>query len=59
MKYIFLTALVYTPGSLLFVLARRERKEAVFTVVEACIFALLTILAIFGAYELSTGGIVI
>lgn len=59
MKYIFLTALVYTPGSLLFVLARRERKETVFTTPEACIFALLAVLAAFGAYELSTGGIVI
>ena len=58
-KYILLSSIVYAPGSLLFILACRERNKTVFTTREACIFAFITMLAAMGIYELSTGGIMI
>jgi hypothetical protein len=38
LKFLLLSAILYAPGTLLFFLAKRERKEAVFKTVEAAMF---------------------
>ena len=58
-KFVFLTALIYAPGTILFIIARRERQLPLFTTIEKCLFALICLMATFGIYELYTGGIVI
>jgi arginine:ornithine antiporter/lysine permease len=56
-KFLLLSAILYAPGTLLFVLARRERKETVFKPVEAALFAALAIAACAGIYALAVGAI--
>jgi arginine:ornithine antiporter/lysine permease len=48
---------LYSPGTLLFFIARRERKERVFKPVEAALFATLVIAACAGIYALAVGAI--
>ena len=49
-KFLLLSAILYAPGTLLFFLAKRERKEPVF---EAALFAALAIAACAGVYALA------
>jgi len=45
-QFLLLSAILYAPGTLLFFLAKRERKEPVFKPVEAALFAALAVVAI-------------
>jgi arginine:ornithine antiporter / lysine permease len=54
-KFLLLSAILYAPGTLLFVLARRERKQSAFQTVEAAMFGAIVISACAGIYALATG----
>ena len=56
-KFLLLSAILYAPGTWLFFLAKRERKEAVFKPVEAALFSMLVIAACAGIYALAVGAI--
>jgi arginine:ornithine antiporter/lysine permease len=45
-KFLVLSSLLYAPGTLLFFLARRERKEAVFRPVETIISGVVVVAAV-------------
>lgn len=55
--FLLLSSILYAPGTLLFFLVKRERKEPIFKPFEAAIFAALTIAACAGVYALATGAI--
>ncbi|MGO4394490.1 basic amino acid/polyamine antiporter [Variovorax sp. M-6] len=59
MKFILLSAVLYAPGTLLYIWARREQKLTVFTAVEWAIFIVAIIGAVVGIYGLATGSITI
>jgi arginine:ornithine antiporter/lysine permease len=54
-KFLMLSALLYAPGSILFVIARREQGQPVFTRVEWLQFGVVAAVAIGGLYGLVTG----
>jgi len=54
-KFILLSALLYAPGTILFIIAKREQSKTVFTPVEWLIFGLVVVAAIVGLYSLATG----
>lgn len=56
-KFLLLSALIYAPGTLLFVLARRERKKTVFTVAERFVFGITAMAAVGAFYGLWRGTI--
>jgi arginine:ornithine antiporter/lysine permease len=56
-KFLLLSSILYAPGTLLFLLAKRERKEATFTPLEAVLFAAIVIAACVGICALATGAI--
>ncbi|HEY5805222.1 MAG TPA: basic amino acid/polyamine antiporter [Lysobacter sp.] len=59
-KYLLLSALLYAPGTILFVMARREQKHAVvFTRAEALACAMLAIAALIALYALISGQLVV
>jgi arginine:ornithine antiporter/lysine permease len=58
-KFLLLSALLYAPGTVLFVIARREQKKTAFTLVEGLLFAAILVAAAVGLYSLVTGAITI
>ncbi|HEV7547094.1 MAG TPA: basic amino acid/polyamine antiporter [Reyranella sp.] len=54
-KFILLSALLYAPGTVLFIIAKREQSKIVFTPVEWLIFGVVVVAAIVGLYGLATG----
>jgi arginine:ornithine antiporter/lysine permease len=58
-EYLLLSCIIYVPGTILFVMARRERGKAVFTPPEAMLFGLIVLGAITAIICLATGIIVI
>lgn len=56
-KFLLLSAILYAPGTWLFLLAKRERKEKIFNAAEAALFAMLAIAACAGIYALAVGAI--
>lgn len=56
-KYLFMAAMLYAPGIVFYVLARRETGEKAFTLAEAIIAAALIIAACAAAWLLWTGAI--
>ena len=58
-KFLLLSCVVYAPGTILYVMARRENDKRVFGRAELALCALLTIGAIAGVVGLATGGITI
>jgi arginine:ornithine antiporter / lysine permease len=54
-KFILLSALLYAPGTILFIIAKREQSKTVFTPVEWLIFGVVVVAAIVGLYSLATG----
>jgi arginine:ornithine antiporter / lysine permease len=56
-KFLLLSAILYAPGTLLFFLAKRERKETVFKTAEAGLFVALMFAACAGIYALAVGAI--
>lgn len=58
LKFILLSAILYAPGTILYIWARRERGEPLFNMVETVIFVIAIIGCAFGIYGLATGMIV-
>jgi arginine:ornithine antiporter/lysine permease len=58
-KFLLLSAILYGPGTALYVWARREQNERLFTGVEWGLFIIAMIGAIIGIYGLATGFITI
>ena len=56
-KFVLLSAILYAPGTFLFVLARREQEKPLFTPVEWVVFAAIAVAALIGIYSLATGAI--
>jgi arginine:ornithine antiporter/lysine permease len=56
-KFLMLSALLYVPGTILFVIARREQQRPVFTRVEWLLFGVVAAVAAAGIYGLTTGAI--
>jgi len=59
LKYLLLSALIYAPGTILFLLARREQNRKVFTFGEWFVFSVAVIAALTALYALLTGRITI
>ena len=58
-KYLLLSALLYAPATVLFVMARREQNQALMTRLEAAIFGCIAIAAAAGLCAVVTGAITI
>jgi arginine:ornithine antiporter/lysine permease len=56
-KFLLLSALIYAPGTLLFVVARRERNKAVFTLGERFVFGVAAMAAVVAFHSLLSGAI--
>jgi arginine:ornithine antiporter/lysine permease len=54
-KFILLSALLYAPGTILFIIAKCEQSKMVFTRLEWLIFGIIVVAAIVGLYSLATG----
>lgn len=59
LKFILLTALIYSCGTIFFIIARQESALPIFTTIEKLLFGLICLLALWAVYQLYTGGIVI
>jgi arginine:ornithine antiporter/lysine permease len=57
MKYLLLSALIYGPGTVLYFLARRERREAIFTAPERLAFFAASAGAVLAIWALTSGRI--
>ena len=55
--YLFMAAMLYAPGIIFYVMARRERREKSFTAIEALIAAVLVLAGIAAAYLIWNGSI--
>jgi len=55
LKYVLLVAVLYVPGTILYVWARREQNARLFTPVELVIFGITLLGGLVGAYGLATG----
>jgi arginine:ornithine antiporter/lysine permease len=53
--FLLLSSILYAPGTFLFFLAKRERKEVIFEPFEIVIFAVLALAACAGVYALAVG----
>jgi arginine:ornithine antiporter/lysine permease len=58
-KFLMLSALLYAPGTILFVIARREQDRPVFTRVEWLLFGVIVAVAVAGLYGLASGAITV
>jgi arginine:ornithine antiporter/lysine permease len=56
-KFVMLSALLYAPGTLLFVIARREQGKPLFTGVEWLLFGMVVAVALGALYALASGDI--
>jgi arginine:ornithine antiporter/lysine permease len=56
-KFLLLSSILYAPSTLLFLLAKHERKEATFRPFEAILFAAIATAACAGVYALAVGAI--
>jgi arginine:ornithine antiporter/lysine permease len=59
LKFILLSAILYAPGTILYIWARRERGEPLFNMLETTIFVIAVIGCASGIYGLATGMIVV
>ncbi|NDL64611.1 amino acid permease [Acerihabitans arboris] len=59
LKYLLLSAIIYGPGTVLFILAKREQKAELFTATERILFIAVMIAAIAALWSLATGVITI
>jgi len=55
LKFILLAAILYAPGTLLYIWARREQNAKVFKLSDVAIFAVVILGAVAGVYALATG----
>lgn len=56
-KYLFMCAMLYGPGVIVYWWARRERRENPFTAIEAVLAAAIVLAGVAAAYFISTGAI--
>ena len=54
-KYLLLSALLYAPGALLYIVAKRERHEKTFSAAEAGLAIALLLIAIYAGFMWATG----
>jgi len=59
LKFVLLSAIIFAPGTLLFIFARREQGRQIFTPAEQLLFVVVLAGAAYGIYALATGGITI
>jgi len=59
LTFLLLSAVIYAPGSALYVLARREQQATVFTATERVVFGLVVAAALAGVYGLVSGSIAV
>ncbi|KEY60948.1 amino acid permease [Serratia sp. DD3] len=59
MKYILLSAVIYGPGTLLYIIAKREQHAKAFTPAEMGLFVIIMVAAIVAIYSIATGVITI
>jgi arginine:ornithine antiporter/lysine permease len=57
LKFVVLAAVLYAPGTLLYLWARREQRQRVFTPVETLLFVVALVGALAGIHGLATGWI--
>ena len=55
MKFLLLSAVLYGPGTVLYIWARREQSQTVFKPMDWAIFVIAVIGALYGVYALATG----
>lgn len=55
LKYVLLVAVLFAPGTILYVWARREQKARLFSPIELAVFAVIVLGCLVGAYGLATG----
>jgi arginine:ornithine antiporter / lysine permease len=55
LKYVLLVAVLFVPGTILYVWARREQRASLFTSVELVVFAVTLIAGLVGVFGLATG----
>jgi arginine:ornithine antiporter/lysine permease len=55
LKYVLLLAMLFAPGTVLYLWARKEQQARYFTSVEMGILSLIILAALAGAYGLATG----
>jgi len=55
LKYLLLSALLYAPGAIVYILAKKQRAERPFTAIETLILIGMCVLAAASAYLLATG----
>ena len=58
-EHLLLSAVLYGPGTLLYIIARREQKRTIFTLPEFAVFAVAILGAVVAIYGISTGRIAI
>jgi arginine:ornithine antiporter/lysine permease len=59
LKFLVLSAVLYAPGTVLYIWARREQGKQVFTPIDWAIFIVAVIGAVIGIFWLATGYITI
>ena len=59
LKFLLLSAVLYAPGTALYVWARREQGKPLFAAIELLIFAIAAVGCAVGIYGLVTGNITI
>jgi arginine:ornithine antiporter/lysine permease len=59
MKYLLLSAIIYGPGTLLYIMAKREQQAKLFTPAEMVLFVIVMVAAIVAIYSIATGVITI
>jgi len=58
-KFLLLSAILYAPGTFLYVLARREQKQQLFTAPERVVFGVLVLAALAALWALVSGAIAV
>ena len=59
LKFVLLSFIIFAPGTLLFIFARREQGRTTFTSAELAVFVVVLLGAAYGIYALATGAITI
>jgi arginine:ornithine antiporter/lysine permease len=57
LTFLLLSAVLYAPGTILFVITRREQGQRLFTMPELVVFAVLAVGCLVGLYGLVSGEI--
>ncbi|HSQ06273.1 MAG TPA: basic amino acid/polyamine antiporter, partial [Chromatiaceae bacterium] len=57
LKFVLLSFIIFAPGTLLFIFARREQGRTIFTSAELALFVVILLGAAYGVYALATGTI--